>query len=197
MDSGPAGAVRSLHTTVFFSPQSWCLLHTGKPTRKYQQPSRGHQEITAAFHEEATARDLIPKISFICKDPFQIFPPLILALPNPPPSQIIHPPVGGKRNFWPLWHRSQTLGSVGRPKLTWDHGAGRERGVAYGNRGFAPPPPRQTTKRRHEHKSQASSQRRRGGPPPPPFKRNPAAAEGGTRPCAAVPMPVTSPLPLS
>ena len=27
MDSGPAGALRSLHTTVFFSPQSWCLLH--------------------------------------------------------------------------------------------------------------------------------------------------------------------------
>ena len=32
MDSSPAGALRSLHTTVFFSPQSWCLLHTGKPT---------------------------------------------------------------------------------------------------------------------------------------------------------------------
>ena len=32
MDSGPAGAVRSLHTTVFFSPQSLCLTHTGKPT---------------------------------------------------------------------------------------------------------------------------------------------------------------------
>ena len=32
MDSGPAGAVCSLHTTVFFSPQSLCLLHTGKPT---------------------------------------------------------------------------------------------------------------------------------------------------------------------
>ena len=31
MDSGPAGAVRSLHTTVFFSPQSLCLMHTGKP----------------------------------------------------------------------------------------------------------------------------------------------------------------------
>ena len=32
MDSGPVGAVRSLHTTVFFSPQLLCLLHTGKPT---------------------------------------------------------------------------------------------------------------------------------------------------------------------
>ena len=32
MDSGPVEAVRSLHTTVFFSPQSLCLLHTGKPT---------------------------------------------------------------------------------------------------------------------------------------------------------------------
>ena len=32
MDSGPAGAVHSLRTAVFFSPQSWCPLHTGKPT---------------------------------------------------------------------------------------------------------------------------------------------------------------------
>ena len=31
MDSGQAGAVRSLHTTVFFSPQSLCLMQTGKP----------------------------------------------------------------------------------------------------------------------------------------------------------------------
>jgi hypothetical protein len=29
---------------------------------KGQQPSRGHQEISAAIHYEATARDLIPKI---------------------------------------------------------------------------------------------------------------------------------------
>ena len=42
MDSGPAGALRSLHTTVFFSPQSWCV---------------------------------VPKFSFISKDPFQIIPP--------------------------------------------------------------------------------------------------------------------------
>ena len=32
MDNGPAGAVRSLYTTVFFSPQSLCLMHTGKST---------------------------------------------------------------------------------------------------------------------------------------------------------------------
>ena len=76
MDSGPAGAVCSLHTTVFFSPQSLCLMHTGKPTGV---------EI-AAIHQEATARDLIPKISFISKDQFQTPPPLILALPKKSPS---------------------------------------------------------------------------------------------------------------
>ena len=55
--------------------------------RKYQQPSRGHQEITAAIHYEATARDLIPKFSFISKDQLQIPPPPILALPkNKTPS---------------------------------------------------------------------------------------------------------------
>ena len=32
MDMSPAGAVHSLHTTVFFSPQSLCLMYTGKPT---------------------------------------------------------------------------------------------------------------------------------------------------------------------
>ena len=61
-----------------------------KPIKKYQQPSRGHQEITVAIHQEATARDLIPSFSFISKDPFQIFPPLILALPKKNP-QIIPP----------------------------------------------------------------------------------------------------------
>ena len=59
---------------------------------KGQQPSRGHQEITAATPYEATARDLIPNFSFISKDQFQIFLPLLLALPNPPP-QIIPPVV--------------------------------------------------------------------------------------------------------
>ena len=32
MGSGPVGAVRSLHTTVFSSPQPLCLVRTGKPT---------------------------------------------------------------------------------------------------------------------------------------------------------------------
>ena len=59
MDSGPAGALRSLHTTVFFSPQSWCL---------------------------------ISNFSFISKDPFQIPPPLILALPKTTPSNYPPPP---------------------------------------------------------------------------------------------------------
>ena len=31
MDSGPAGVVRNLHTTFFFSPQPLCFMHTGKP----------------------------------------------------------------------------------------------------------------------------------------------------------------------
>ena len=53
---------------------------------KGQQPSRGHQEITAAIPYEATARDLIPKFPFISKDQFQTSPPLILALPKKKPS---------------------------------------------------------------------------------------------------------------
>ena len=31
MDSGPTGALRSLHTTIFFTPQPSCLLHIWKP----------------------------------------------------------------------------------------------------------------------------------------------------------------------
>ena len=58
--------------------------------------TRGHQEI-AAIHQEATARDLIPKFSFISKDQFQKSPPLILALPKKNPQ--INP--------WVVWSCGQ------------------------------------------------------------------------------------------
>ena len=85
---------------------------------KGQPPSRGHQEITAAIHQEATARDLIPKFSFISQDQFQPPPPLILALPKNNP-QII-PPVVTERNPSPLvpmyacqaTNRSQFMGAI-------------------------------------------------------------------------------------
>ena len=78
----------------FGSPTSYQIFPSILRMRcvKGQQPSRGHQEITAAIHYDATARDLIPNFSFISKDQFQIFPPLILALPKKPP-QIIPPVV--------------------------------------------------------------------------------------------------------
>ena len=71
----------------FGSPTSYQIFPSILRMRcvKGQQPSRGHQEITAAIHYEATARDLIPKISFISKDQFQIPPPQILA---PPPKTL-------------------------------------------------------------------------------------------------------------
>ena len=54
--------------------------------QRAQQPSKAHSkqnsdhpaEITATIYYEATARGLIPKISFISKDQFQKFPLLIL-----------------------------------------------------------------------------------------------------------------------
>ena len=78
----------------FGSPTSYQIFPSILRMRcvKGQQPSRGHQEITAAIHYEATARDFIPKFSFISKDQFQIFPPLILAFPKKNP-QIIPPVV--------------------------------------------------------------------------------------------------------
>ena len=78
----------------FGSPTSYQIFPSILRMRcvKGQQPSRGHQEITAAIHYEATARDLIPNFSFISKDQFQMFPPLILALPKKTP-QIIPPVV--------------------------------------------------------------------------------------------------------
>ena len=71
----------------FGSPTSYQIFPSILRMRcvKGQQPSRGHQEITAAIPYEATARDLIPDFSFISKDQFQIFPPLILALPKKTP----------------------------------------------------------------------------------------------------------------
>ena len=72
----------------FGSPTSYQIFPSILRMRcvKGQHPSRGHQEITAAIHCEATARDLIPKFSFISKDQFQNFPTLILALPKKKPS---------------------------------------------------------------------------------------------------------------
>ena len=68
-----------------------------------RQPSRGHQEITAAIHQEATARDLTPSFSFISKEQFQICPLIYVTPPNfsPPPQkpQIIPPVVPFQ---WPL-----------------------------------------------------------------------------------------------
>ena len=74
----------------FGSPTSYQIFPSILRMRcvKGQPPSRGHQEITAAIHYEATARDLVPKFSFISKDQFQIPPPLILALPKKNPLKL-------------------------------------------------------------------------------------------------------------
>ena len=90
----------------FGSPTSYQIFPSILRMRcaKGQQPSRAHQEITVAIHYEATAKDLIPKISFISKDQFQTPPPLILALPKKNPSN--YSPGG----TWGLWVRC----SVGR-----------------------------------------------------------------------------------
>ena len=91
----------------FGSPTSYQIFPSILRMRcvKGRQPSRGHQEITAATHYEATARDLIPNFSFIFKDQFQIPPPLILALPKKTPPQIIPPVViSGCPHDWSVKH---------------------------------------------------------------------------------------------